>query len=145
MSWFIASLLVLVGSTAVSVYTAMRLPRATRDVVVALVGAASVTTWIVFDSTHPGATLLGAGSGFPVTVADLAGLPSLAVAGLLVGRTMILSRQQAYAQALAEHQERQRRAAEVADIPVEEFEQTESAPSTVEDDGTERLDAGARA
>lgn len=95
MAWYAASAVLLALATVVAAGTAMRWPRRGRDVLTAASTAAAVVFWSVFDVLHAGPVLVHAGGGWDVSVADLAGLPGLGLAGLLMGRTVLLARRQA--------------------------------------------------
>ena len=86
MSWFAASAVLLTAMTAVAFIVATRWPKAGRDSYVALLTGAAIAFFMVFD-------------GMSLSAVDLLALPALLLSGLLMGRTVILARQRARAEA----------------------------------------------
>ena len=76
----------LAATTLLVLWTAMRWPHPRTDLTVGLTGGTAVAIWSVFNGTHPGPAI----GSMPFTLADIASLPALLVASLLMGRTVLL-------------------------------------------------------
>lgn len=86
---YLIAAVILAAASALVLWTAMRWPNPRADVTAALAGATAVALWSAFHGAHPGPTL----GVLAFTVADVASLPALLVASLLMGRTVLLRRQ----------------------------------------------------
>lgn len=85
---YLIAAVILAAASALVLWTAMRWPNPRADVTAALAGATAVALWSAFHGAHPGPTL----GVLAFTVADVASLPALLVASLLMGRTVLLRR-----------------------------------------------------